>query len=189
MRRAGRTGNRTGGRTAVATMIATLVVALAGCGTSPAGGQANAGKAGTSTARKAADEAKLRKFAQCMRQQGIDMPDPQSDGEGRIEITRPRGKRADSTAEENKFKNAMGKCRTYMPNGGQPPKLSPEDAEKMRKFAQCMRQHGVDMPDPEPDGTVKFRGPEKRLGKDDTKFKEAANACKQFSPGMIRGRK
>jgi hypothetical protein len=45
----------------------------------------------------------------------------------------------------------------------------------MRKQAKCMREHGVDMPDPDPTGKggMRIGGP----GDDPKKFEEAAKAC------------
>jgi hypothetical protein len=45
-------------------------------------------------------------------------------------------------------------------------------------YARCMRQHGVDMPDPKPDGSVDTR----RVSPDDPKFKAAERACPGFRP-------
>ena len=45
----------------------------------------------------------------------------------------------------------------------------------MRKSAKCMREHGIDMPDPDPSGkgTMRASGP----GDDPKKFEDAAKAC------------
>jgi hypothetical protein len=45
-------------------------------------------------------------------------------------------------------------------------------------FARCMRQHGIDMPDPKPDGRVDAPG----IDPDDPKFKAAEQACQQYEP-------
>jgi hypothetical protein len=44
--------------------------------------------------------------------------------------------------------------------------------------ARCLRQHGIDMPDPTPEGTVDMRG----VNPDDPKFKAAERACPGFRP-------
>jgi hypothetical protein len=62
-------------------------------------------------------------------------------------------------------------------------KGGPMDAaarDKMVKFAQCMRQHGIDMPDPGADGAFKVRvkkGEEAQMDK-------AQTACKEYAPGF-----
>ena len=55
------------------------------------------------------------------------------------------------------------------------PELDPEDA--MLKFAQCMREHGVDMPDPEPGGghPHRRRGPLPR-----TRWRPPQAACQKW---------
>jgi hypothetical protein len=45
-------------------------------------------------------------------------------------------------------------------------------------FARCMRQHGINMPDPQPDGRVDTSG----VNPDDPKFKAAERACPGFRP-------
>jgi hypothetical protein len=43
----------------------------------------------------------------------------------------------------------MSACRSKLPNGGQPPKLSASQKQAMLRFSQCMRAHGVtNFPDP-----------------------------------------
>jgi hypothetical protein len=50
----------------------------------------------------------------------------------------------------------------------------------MVAFARCMRQHGIDLPDPKPDGSLPDRG--RGLNPDDPKFKAAERACPGFRP-------
>jgi hypothetical protein len=45
-------------------------------------------------------------------------------------------------------------------------------------YVRCMRQHGINMPDPTPDGGVELRG----FDPDDPKFKAAERACPGFRP-------
>ena len=71
------------------------------------------------------------------------------------------------------------------------PKLSPEEEAKMRdnalKFAQCMREHGIDMPDPTFDDHAVDRAMAIRGGSeteeltpfDADKFNEAAGECSE----------
>ena len=59
-------------------------------------------------------------------------------------IRRTAQTRKARSADSTKFKNAMNKCRHLLPNGGSPQPPSAEELEKMRQFAKCMRQHGID---------------------------------------------
>src|SRR5207237_750975 len=51
------------------------------------------------------------------------------------------------------------------------------DAEQAQlKWAQCMREHGVNVPDPGQNGGVQVQIP------DQQQFEDAQNACKQYAP-------
>ena len=83
-------------------------------------------------------------FARCMRQHGIDLPDPQFSGDNIVQ-------RLPTRAEQNspKFKAAQQACRQYLPNGGRPTPPTAQERQQALAFAQCMRQHGINMPDPQ----------------------------------------
>lgn len=105
-------------------------------------------------ANAASDEEKHRAFTKCMREHGIDMKDSKPAGPGgeqmgeAIEI---------KPGEEEKMNAANEACRKLLPNGGERPKLSPEELDKQRNQAKCMREHGIDWPDPDDKGgTMNF---------------------------------
>jgi hypothetical protein len=85
---------------------------------------------------------KMREFARCMRENGIDMkdPDPNSPGAGGISVN--------GEDEKNKADKAMAKCKHLMPNGGEPEKPTAEDLDSARATAKCLREHGIDVKDP-----------------------------------------
>ena len=161
---------------AVLAMAPMIAPCLTACGD---GGKDPVAKAAAS---KSSDLDKMRKFAQCMRQNGVDMPDPVEKG-GRIAM---RASAMPGANREDKMKAAQAKCRHLQPNGGKPVKLKPEDLAKMRAMAKCMREHGVDMPDPEPDGSIKItKGKNSTMNLDSPTFKAADKACRKFGPGRI----
>ena len=85
-------------------------------------------------------------FAKCMRDQGIDMPDPQFDG-GRVMQRGP-----DERVSPEKMRKADAACSKYREEI-EPPELSPEQEQEMKEaalaHAQCMREHGLEkFPDP-----------------------------------------
>jgi hypothetical protein len=97
------------------------------------------------------------KFAKCMREHGIDMPDPTigAGGEVTMQIGGPPGGANDpGNAPDPKEVDAANKaCQHFMDDASKsfdPP--SAEEQKKMQEsalaFAKCMRDHGVDMPDP-----------------------------------------
>ncbi|HZB33336.1 MAG TPA: hypothetical protein VE465_24470 [Streptosporangiaceae bacterium] len=111
------------------------------------------------------------KFAQCMRQNGVDIPDPSADG--RFQIRAKPGNQA-------KVQAAMKKCQHFMKAGGR--LGNPDDPkvrDRMLKFAQCMRQHGIDVPDPRPGQGIQLRV---NRGSE-AKFRAAQEACRQYAPG------
>ncbi len=166
-----------------------VAVGAAGCGGTDDGddGIATAGGAGggasaSPSAAPMTDEERQVKFAQCMRDQGIDMPDPEIDG-GKVTI-KMSARPGAAAGDPQKMDAAMEKCRQYLPNGGERQKPNPEQLEQARKMSQCMREHGVpDFPDPEPDGGIKTQvTPGSKLNPDDPTFKAAQEACDKYAP-------
>lgn len=85
------------------------------------------------------------KFAQCMRDEGIDMPDPSGDGSQTMQL----GGNIDGAA----FSAASEKCMSKV---GEAPSIdgrSPEQVQGAKlKHAQCIRDAGYDYADPTPGG-------------------------------------
>lgn len=176
-------------RRSVALLVAlAMIAALAGCARGSDGnGVATAGKAkpGPSSSPGAsaapADTAQqMRQFAQCMREQGIDMPDPEVDGNGGIDLNVG----GEGKADPQKVDAAMAKCKQYLPNGGEPQRPDPAQVEQMRQFAKCMREHGIaDFPDPDDSGAMRIQGsPGSDINPNDAKFKAAQQACERYAP-------
>ncbi|WP_033288601.1 hypothetical protein [Amycolatopsis jejuensis] len=118
-------------------------------------------QAGGGKSDPVADKDAMRKFAKCMREHGVDYPDP--DDKNGMAVT---------LEDAEKQKPALDACSKLLPNGGAPKKLSPEELDKQRKQAQCMREHGVDYPDPDPSG-----GALPAMPMDDAKATDAMKAC------------
>ena len=164
-------------RIAAAAIGAALL--LAGCGAKTDDGTKVASistppKSGGPTAADSSgksDEDKMRDFTKCMREHGVDMPDPKPAGDGKGGMIAIQGDGAD----KGKIDAAQNACKHLLPNGGEMKPPSAEELDKMRKDAKCMREHGVDMPDPDPGGkgSVRIGAP----GDDPKKFEAAAKAC------------
>jgi hypothetical protein len=96
-------------------------------------------------------------FAQCMRDHGIDMPDPDTSGRGGgpVIIGPGGGEGGDGDQPDmDEFEAADEACRHLIEGVlGSPEDMSPEEQAEMQDqmlaMAQCMRDHGIDMPDPE----------------------------------------
>jgi hypothetical protein len=114
-------------------------------------------------------------WARCMRQHGIDLPDPQFSGD---HITQ----RLPTRAEQNspKFKAAEQACRQYQPNGGRPTPPTAQERQQALTFAQCMRQHGINLPDPKITAEGIDQQLPARMRPDDARLKAAEQACHQY---------
>jgi hypothetical protein len=139
-----------------AVIIATACMALlaVACSSSPSstdpGAAANAGGATGSASAVA--------YSQCMRAHGVPRyPDPGSDGGV------PKGSAQTFGVSDSVFQAAQNNCQHLLPTGGSleqqarqcinagdcPPALVQQILTAQRKFARCMRSHGVpNWPDP-----------------------------------------
>jgi hypothetical protein len=122
------------------------------------------------------DEDKARDFAKCMREHGVNMPDPEVDDQGRMKIQI----NGDNGLTEEQMKKADEECRHLMPNGGKPQQLDAEALDRMREHAKCLREHGLDVPDPDPNNPgIQIRADESNKEKVDAAMK----ACESLMPG------
>jgi hypothetical protein len=129
-----------------------ILAAIAGALTLGACGANN----GNNGAPSASDEDKAFegavKFSRCMRQHGVDMPDPQRVGDGGIRVGGPSARRLKMGQLDPKLKTAEKACSKYMELGGGGPAMDPAQQARLQDaffaYARCMRSKGVDMPDP-----------------------------------------
>ncbi|MEO3875055.1 hypothetical protein ABGB18_40230 [Nonomuraea sp. B12E4] len=158
------------------TLIATALIAsfaAAGCGSAPGGTEVASVARTTAAAASASPTATVdqeeqgRKFAQCMREHGIPMEDPGPDGGGGLKSL---GGKIDKKA----LQVATGACRDFAPSKIREP--SSRNVDQIRVLAQCLREHGVNMPDPNPDGSFPS-GTMGSIQRDGAKFQEALKAC------------
>jgi hypothetical protein len=134
--------------------LAMIAVIVAGCsngsagngntGTTSSAGTANSsGSSSTAASHNstATPREKAVKFSECMRENGYpDFPDPKASGEF------PTFGISVSPAV---WRKALGACKELQPPGSFSAHLSPKQLSAARKFAQCIREHGVkDFPDP-----------------------------------------
>jgi hypothetical protein len=177
-------------RTVAAAALVLAALGLVACGgddPSPASGGSGggSGRRGIDAKTKQA----MLDYARCMREHGIDMPDPQFDENGGARMTMKRG--AGSTPEQQRA--AERACAKYQKQI-KPPPMSEADKEKQRREAlanaRCMREHGIDMPDPtfdENGGVMQKIGPGAGFDPDSPKFREAERACRPAGATADRG--
>jgi hypothetical protein len=169
-------------RTIVVAFAATASLAVAACG-SGGGGANSSSSAGSTRGVDAKTKKAMLQFAQCMRDHGVDMPDPQF---GSNKVTMQGGK-----ASPEVTRAATKACQKYRAQI-KPPAMSTADKAKFRQQAlanaQCMRAHGVpNFPDPQfdADGAATMRF-DKGSGIDPNSpaFQRAQQACmKKGGPG------
>jgi hypothetical protein len=178
------------------TLLAVLVVGtLAACG---GGGGDDEGVASLDTDDNAAEddggdgaddgdseltdaerEDAMLEFTECMREHGVDMPDPDTGGgDGPVIMRREAG----SAADEEEFEEAQEACGSIMEDAfGDRPERDPEEEAEMQDnalaYAQCMREHGIDFPDPDfSEGGVAMRLGD-GIDPEDPDFIEAEEEC------------
>jgi hypothetical protein len=148
-------------------------------------------------------------FAKCMREHGIDMPDPtiSDDGGVMVQIGGPggsgeSGESGGALPDPKEMEAAHKDCQHFLADateGFEPP--SEEDQKKMQEqalaFSKCMREHGIDIPDPQfsaegggfnvsigsPDGGGSDDGPP--IDFDSDEFEAASEACGREGGGFV----
>jgi hypothetical protein len=182
-------------RATVAALGLGLALVLAACGGAPDGDRVASlagGGATTTTGGTAKDAAKdpqqaALDFARCMRQHGIDMPDPEVDDQGRIRVrVGPGGPGGGSRPDPGKFEAAQQACGGLLGGGDGDRQLDPADRDAMVAFARCMREHGIDMPDPTGDGLRLRRDGDDGPDPESAEFQEAEKACDHHLAGLRR---
>jgi hypothetical protein len=98
-------------------------------------------------------------FASCMRDEGVDMPDPEFDEDGGVMFQQgiASGDDGPSLSDRQAMDDAFEACGHIMENAGIGPGDGPDRAEmedQVLEFTQCMRDEGVEMDDPDFDAPV-----------------------------------
>ena len=144
-------------------------------------------------------EQALLDLAACMRDEGIDMDDPQIDADGNVRLGAII--RQASDADPDDIRAAMEACSEYLEGvtlGFRDFDIT-EFQDQMLEFAGCMRDNGFDMPDPDfsnflPRGGARGGGepgggPFGEIDPNDPGFQSALEACQDIlSFGGFGGR-
>ena len=172
----------------LAAIAVTLVLGLStGCGddSSKDGDSALPEAAGASSEAPAGDddeadldpEDAMLKFTQCMRDNGVDVPDPGPEGDVHVD---GRG------LSQEQMEAAQAACQKWMDlaepeDGGEP--LTEEEKQSFLDMAACMRERGWNFPDPTFDGGRVTQKIEKGEGEgtlpepDDPAFEKDTEEC------------
>jgi len=153
------------------TTIAAFALLAAACGS---------GQAGGGQTSLPGEEGELA-HAQCMRDHGIDWPDPEFvDGEWEVRLDE------NIDLESPEYKAAEAECaqvrQEAQPATGDD--INPDDRarleeemDRMLEFATCMRDQGIEFPDPVMDDTGTISGPAGPMDGDWDAFEAARAAC------------
>ena len=165
-------GRRQGGVRAAVAVLLLGALAVAGCAGGEAGGEPPAARAGADPAADLRGAA--LQFSSCMCERGYDIPDPTFDDRGFPAFAEP-GLRGNPQYEQ-----ARAECRKALDTAalaaGAPTKE--EMQEQLLGFARCMRERGVNMPDPPAEGGLRLDG--QLLSS--PAWRPAAEACKSHLP-------
>jgi pyruvate/2-oxoglutarate dehydrogenase complex dihydrolipoamide acyltransferase (E2) component len=166
-----------------AALLLLVLPLAAGCGAA-ADDPPDVASAGTTTTTKTEPAASKKQtkpkdaaaamlaHARCMRDHGIEVPDPKPGQGERIQVH--------EGADESKEA-----CQSIIEDAGIKP--SQEELDKSfamaLKFAKCMREHGIDMPDPQREGDgikMSMGGPGSSI--DPTRMDAAQKVCAKDAP-------
>jgi hypothetical protein len=139
-------------------------------GVASAGGSKSSPSA-TASAPANVDDRTLR-YVRCLRENGVDVPDPKP-GDDLKELPLPK-----NVAEE-KMRQAARACAQHVPGGGLPGQDDPRSQDQLRLFAKCMRDNGVEVPDPS-GGRLDLSGVDVRS----PEYQKASRACAKHVPGQ-----
>ncbi len=151
----------------VALTLALCAVGLVACG---GGGSGSGGGEGA-----AVEEAGLE-FTECLRAHGVEVEDPKP-GQKNIEV---------GASNDPATKKALAACNGKLGDAGQ--ELSSEEGAEFREgalaLAQCFREEGIDMGDPEFLGPGKFHLDIKGIDTSSPAFEAAREACDDKLPEL-----
>jgi hypothetical protein len=139
-------------------------------------------------------EAALLDFAQCLRDEGIQADDPQVDADGNVSL---RSVFQSAEVDRSEMQEVLQVCGEFLEGiqqrFGDVDQTERQDSQLA--FAQCMRDNGIDMDDPDfsnspPDGggnPGEGGGPFGQLDREDPDFQSALDACQDLRAGFGRG--
>jgi hypothetical protein len=185
----------TNSRTIVACVA--LVVMVAACGSE--GGDGSPGVAsigevvttsvadvGADDEPAAADEAAVLAFSECMRDGGIDFPDPVVDADGNVGFDL-LAMRDLGEIDQSELEAAFEPCAPLLVSVsfGFERLFETEFQDDLVAFSACMRENGFDMPDPDFSALTSTGQlyPEE-LDPNDPDFEPAFEACQDTLPGI-----
>jgi hypothetical protein len=176
---------------ATCALSAALAVGVSACGsTSSSTSTSSTAASGGSSASTSSSRYQARlNLAKCFRAHGIDVPDPSANGG-------PAGGggvfRSLRNYPQTQVQAARQACQQYFAQAFPGANLSPAQRAQLQqqlvKFAQCMRSHGVNIPDPtfNNGGGFGIGQAFRSVDRNSPAFQAALNACQSVRPRFGR---
>jgi hypothetical protein len=164
--------------------VLALVVSLAACGSSAPASTSQGSSSFNSPARF---QARL-KLAKCFRAHGINVPDPSGSGGVGAAV-----RQVFQNYPQSQIQTVLQECHSAAVQAFPQLNLSPAERAQLQqqlvKFAECMRSHGVNVPDPtfNSGGGFGFRQAFQALDRNSPAFKSALTACRGSLPRFGQG--
>jgi hypothetical protein len=164
----------------VPALLTATLLTLTACGGGSGGSQVasldkGSSSATPSTAASGDLEKEVTAYVECLRKQGMDLPDPTVDAKGQISFGRPAN---GQTIDRTKLQAAQKVCGDVPAGVTAGLNLNdPALQDAALKFAQCMRGQGVDVPDPDVSKLGSGGNMFGNINRDDPKVAAGIKAC------------
>ncbi len=181
-------------------LIAAFGVGIGACGSSSSSSSGAAAVSGTSVASTSARYQARLNLAKCLRSHGLNVPDPSPNGGAAGGGGGGGGGgifRGLANVPRTQVQAALQACQQYVKQAFPAANLTPAQQAQFRqefvKYAECMRSHGVNIPDPStttgtgPGGGFGFRGAISSTVRNSPAFQSANTACRSLRPRFGRG--
>jgi hypothetical protein len=166
----------------ISVALISVVLVAAACSQGSSGPRVAGVGSSTPTAQSSGGaHANALAYAQCMRGHGLtDFPDPNASGHIDLKSLHPQPG-SDLYADDPRFQAAATACQSLSPIVSASQRQ--QDAPQILRWAQCMRAHGINVPDPDSNGQFP-----RDASPDVTspQFPAAVTACKQYQPGSVQ---
>ncbi len=148
----------------------------------------------TTVAEEVDQEQAVLDLVQCLRDEGLDVADPEVDADGNVNLRGLFRQAEEAQLDPDAVDAAMEACSDLL-EGVQLGLAQDFDfteiQDQLLEFAACMRDNGYDMPDPDlttfGQGPGGGGGPFRDLDQDDPDFQAALEACQDTLPGFGQG--
>lgn len=123
-------------------------------------------------------------FSQCMRDRGFDVKDPEVYSDGSVNLESIKQSIADDPlyqSKNSKYIKTIDECLPLLRegsfSGGKSEYDQIEEQDKALKFTECLRQSGIDIPDPDFSSDNYWEPIKSAIANGGKQFEEKTNTC------------